>query len=165
MESELLSILTSLAAERIRFLVVGGVAVVLHGHPRMTADLVLDLEVANATRALEILASKGFRPRPPVPLTSFADPDIRRAWIEEKGLTVFSLWSPSMPGTEVDLFVQEPFDFGDTYARAEFVTLAGVSVPVLALHDLITLKRGVGRAKDMADVEALEEIARIREHR
>lgn len=57
------------------------------------------------------------------------------------------------------------YNFGDTYARAEFVTLADVAVPVLALDDLIALKRGVGRAKDMADVEALEEIARIRENR
>lgn len=40
-----------------------------------------------------------------------------------------------MPGTEVDLFVQEPFDFDERYARAEFVTLAGIDVPVLALDD------------------------------
>ncbi len=49
MENELFAILTSLAAAEVRFLVVGGVAVVLHGHPRFTADLdlVLDLERTN----------------------------------------------------------------------------------------------------------------------
>lgn len=164
MENELLGILTSLAAAQVRFLVVGGVAVVLHGHPRFTADLdlVLDLDRANATRALEVLAAKGFRPRPPVPIESFADPATRRSWIEEKGLVVFSLWSPSAPGTEIDLFVEEPFEFAPAYARATFVTLGGVSVPVLSIADLVALKRSAGRPKDLGDADALEEIARAR---
>lgn len=74
MENELLEILTGLARERVRFLVVGGVAVVLQGHPRFTADLdlVLDLDPDNAVKALGVLAASGFRPRPPVPLLSFA---------------------------------------------------------------------------------------------
>lgn len=51
MENELLEILTSLAGERVRFLVVGGVAVVLQGHPRFTADLdLLDLDSDNALK-------------------------------------------------------------------------------------------------------------------
>ncbi len=84
-----------------RFRVVGGVAVVLHGHPRFTADLdlVLDLDVANVTRALDVLAAKGFRPRPPVPIADFADPEKRRSWIDEKGLMVFSRWRPAAPGS------------------------------------------------------------------
>jgi hypothetical protein len=164
MENELFEILTSLARGSVRFLVVGGVAVVLHGHPRFTADLdlVLDLDPENARRALEVLATKGFRPRPPVPLASFADPETRRSWIEEKGLTVFSLWSPDAPGTEVDLFVEEPFDFASAYARADFVSLGDAAVPVLSISDLVALKRSVARPKDLADADALEEIARLR---
>ena len=113
MENELLVILTSLAVTHVRFLVVGGVAVVLHGHPRFTADLdlVLDLDVANVTPAFDVLAAKGFRPRPPVPIADFADPEKRRSWIDEKGLMIFSLCSPAAPGTEIDLFVEEPFEF------------------------------------------------------
>lgn len=164
MDDELFSILTSLANGGVRFLVVGGVAVVLHGHPRFTADLdlVVDLESANAKKALDVLASKGFRPRAPVSLASFADPEERRRWIEEKDLVVFSLWSPEAPGTEIDLFVEAPFDFDVAFDRAEFVTLAGASVPVLRLADLVAMKRAVGRPRDLADVEALEEIAVLR---
>lgn len=165
MDNELSTILTGLARANVRFLVVGGVAVVLHGHPRMTADLdlVVDLEPGNASAALELLANYGYRPRAPVPIAQFADAATRRSWIEDKGLTVFSLWSPKAPATEIDLFVEEPFDFTEAYARAEFVTLGDVSVPVLALRDLIELKRAAGRAKDLADIEALEEIARMRQ--
>jgi len=93
----------------VRYLVVGGVAVVLHGHPRFTADLdlVLDLAPSNAFAAIGALETLGYRPRAPVPAGDFANEEIRAAWRREKGLTVFSLWSPSHPGTEVDLFVND----------------------------------------------------------
>lgn len=164
MENELFRTLTGLAREHVRFLVVGGVAVVLHAHPRFTADLhlVLDLEPENARRALEVLASLGFRPRPPVALASFADPEVRRSWVEEKGLTVFSVWSPQALGTEVALFVEEPFDFSAAFARAERVMLGDTAVPVLSIRDLVALKRSVARSKDLDDVEALETILRLR---
>lgn len=164
MEDELFSILTSLAEQGVRFLVVGGVAVVLHGHPRFTADLdlVIDLDTSNARRALAVLADKGFRPRAPVSLESFADPEQRRLWIEEKDLVVFSLWSPDAPGTEIDLFVKEPFDFSAAFERAELVTLGHASVPILRLEDLTAMKRAVGRPKDLADAAALDEIAALR---
>ena len=115
--SELLRVFDVLAKARVRYLVVGGVAVVLHGHLRVTADLdlVVDLEPGNALSATKALASLGYRPRAPVALDQFADATQRRRWIEEKGLTVFSLWSPAAPGTEVDLFVREPFAFGEVY--------------------------------------------------
>ena len=62
-------LLNALNAEGVRYLVVGGVAVVLHGYTRATfdLDLVINLESSNLERALQVLASRGFRPRPPVP--------------------------------------------------------------------------------------------------
>lgn len=77
-------ILAALNAETVRYLVVGGVAVVLHGHLRTTADLDLVVELApdNARRALAALAKLGFRPRAPVPAEHFLDAGIRQSWIE-----------------------------------------------------------------------------------
>ena len=58
-------LLNALNAERVRYLVVGGVAVVLHGYTRATfdLDLVINLESSNLERALQVLASRGFRPQ------------------------------------------------------------------------------------------------------
>jgi hypothetical protein len=160
--SELLKVFAALEQADVRYLVVGGVAVVLHGHLRVTADLdlVVDLTTDNLRRALSVFAALGYRPRAPVPLDQFADKVIRESWIAEKGLTVFSLWSPEAPGTEIDIFVQEPFTFGPTYDRATEVELSGVRVSVLALPDLLALKRAAGRRKDLDDVDALLAIAR-----
>jgi hypothetical protein len=82
---------------------------------------------------------------------------VRRSWIEEKGMT---LWSPELPATEVDVFASEPFAFDAAYARALRADLGATTVPVASLVDLIELKRRAGRPQDLEDVRALEAIAR-----
>jgi len=146
----------------VRYLVVGGVAVVLHGHPRFTADLdlVLDLTPTNASAAIETLQSLDYRPRAPVPAEDFANEEVRRKWRDEKELTVFSLWSPSYPGTEVDLFVEEPFDFEEAWSRRlDAVLDDGTTVHVVGMEDLRSLKQTTGRPKDLDDIEKLDQIA------
>jgi len=151
------SVLAALSAADVRYLVVGGVAVVLHGHLRTTADLdlVVELTCDNALRAVRALASLGYRPRAPVPIEQFADAKVRASWITDKGLTVFGLWSEKFPDLEVDLFMREPLDFGAAHDRAVRVTLDSTTATVIALEDLIVLKRLAGRACDQADIEAL----------
>ncbi|MEW5742180.1 MAG: hypothetical protein AB1938_24910 [Myxococcota bacterium] len=119
----------------VRYLVVGGVAVVLHGHPRFTADLdlVIQLDEANARAAMNALGRLGYRPRAPVPAIQFADPVARREWVEAKGLAVFSMWSQH-PATEIDVFVEEPFVFSEARARAVEADLGAVRVPVAAIR-------------------------------
>lgn len=57
-------LLAYLDAAGVRFVVVGGLAVVIHGHARLTVgiDLVLDLETENVRRAIDALTARGFRP-------------------------------------------------------------------------------------------------------
>ena len=58
-------IFSALNAAGVRYVIVGGMAVVLQGHPRLTADMdvVLDLEPAAARRAMEAFSRLGFKPR------------------------------------------------------------------------------------------------------
>lgn len=150
-------ILDALNRADVRYLVVGGVAVVLHGYLRTTADLdlVIQLNPDNALRGVRALAELGYRPRPPVKIESFADPEARTSWIRDKNLKVFSLHNPHIPALEIDLFVDEPFDFEAAYSRAARVRLDAVTATVIALEDLITLKRSTGRPRDLEDIQAL----------
>lgn len=153
------SIVTALNAAKVRFLVVGGLAVAAHGYLRFTADvdLVLDPDPGTLKRAIEALATLGYRPRAPVAFEEFADPARRRAWQEEKGMTVFSLQSPSHSLTELDLFLEPPFDFERAYADAIRQGVgAGEVATFVSRSDLIAMKRAAGRPQDRIDVDELE---------
>lgn len=154
----------ALNRENIRYVIVGGLATVLHGHARLTldVDLVIDLEPAQARKAIGALTALGLRPRAPVSALEFADPQIRKAWREEKNMTVFSLWDPSSAMMIVDLFLESPVPFDQLWSRAETVQIRGEAVRIASIPDLIEMKERAGRPQDKADIEALSEIARRR---
>lgn len=160
MQGRVEQVLRALAKAEVRYLVVGGVAVVLHGHLRTTLDLdlVLHLENENVSRALKVFESLGFQSRVPVPLQSFADPENRKLWEHEKNMTVFSLWHPDQPGFAVDLFLREPFDFQEVYRRALIVPVGGLQATVLSAADLLEMKQSAGRPQDLEDVKALRRL-------
>lgn len=160
--SDLERIFAALEASGARYLVVGGVAVVLHGHLRFTADLDLAvaLDAVNVDAVLAAVEGLGYRPRAPVPLRAFADPAQRSDWQRTKEMTVFSLWSAGFPGTEIDLFLSDPFPFDAAWSRRLRADLEAAVVNVASLADLIEMKRRAGRPQDLEDVRALEALAR-----
>jgi hypothetical protein len=150
-------VLAPLERAGVRYLVVGGVAVVLHGYLRTTLDLdlVIHLEPDNLERALTVFEDLGLQPLAPVPLRSFLSPQAREIWTREKNMTVFSLWHPGRPGFALDLFVQEPFDFDAVYRRALHVSLEEMQATVVSLEDLVAMKQATGRTRDIEDIKAL----------
>ncbi len=160
MHNDIERVIRVLNDANVKYLIVGGVAVVLHGHLRTTADLdlVIGLEEENAAAAMRALGSLGYQPRAPVPIQAFADSEQRRSWVEDKGLTVFSLWSNQIPTLEVDVFVESPFEFEEALKRSQEVELDTLHARVVGVDDLIDMKRAVGRAVDDSDVAALEAV-------
>ena len=148
----------------VRYVIVGGLAVVLHGHARLTADvdIVLDLDPIAAGKAMEALKRLNLKPRAPVDAGAFADPHQRQAWISEKGMQVFSMFSTKNPLLIVDVFVRDPMPFDGLWSRAETLQLGGIKVRVASLNDLIAMKRLVGRPQDLLDIQALKAIKRER---
>jgi len=142
----------------VRYVVVGGVAVVLHGYPRFTADLdlVVDLEPDAADLAIRTLTAAGLRPRVPVDPAAFADPAQRREWVELRGMQVFSLYDPNDPLRTVDLFVEPPIPFEDLWSRSDLISLPSGKIRVASIGDLIEMKRIAGRPQDSEDIRALE---------
>ncbi len=150
----------ALNRDRVRYVVVGGVALVLHGYPRLTVDvdLVVDLAPGEAGRAISVLTKLGLVPRVPVAASEFADPAQRERWMREKNMVVFTMIDPSNPLRQVDLFVAPPMDFETLWKRAEVVHLDRTDVRIASIPDLIEMKRTVGRPQDLTDVDALEAI-------
>lgn len=153
-------VLAALGAASVRYVIVGGLATVLHGHARLTADmdLVIDLEPRAAERAMKALGELGFVPRAPVELLDFAIPARRQSWVREKGLRVFSLFDPVHPMREVDIFAESPIDFELLWRDAAVMEIGSGSIRVASIPQLVAMKRLAGRPQDLLDIEALEEI-------
>jgi len=160
-------IFAALEGAGVRYVTVGGVAVVLHGHARLTADLdlVVDLAPRAAADAIDALTAIGFRPRLPVDASGFSDPAVRAGWISEHGMTVFSMWDPDDPLRSVDIFVEHPIDFEELWARSVVVDIDGTPARVASIADLIRLKRIADRPMDREDIAALEAIQDSEQHR
>ena len=143
----------------VSYVVVGGLAVLLHGVDRLTADLdvVLDLTPGPCLRAMRSLTALGYRPRPPVPAEDFADAGARRRWIEEKGMQVFSLWDPRNRLPILDLFVAYPIEFEALLEQSARVPLGASEVPVAAVEHLIRMKTGTGRSTSRTSRPSMQE--------
>jgi hypothetical protein len=151
----------------VRYVVVGGVAVVLHGYARLTGDvdLAVDLRPAEARKAVATLTGLGLRPRLPVDAMEFADEDVRARWVAEKHMRVFTFIHPANPMLVVDCFAEDVVPFAALWDRSELVALGSTHVRVASIPDLIALKRLAARPQDAQDIEALEEILRRRGER
>lgn len=151
-----------LNASGVRYVVVGGVATLLHGYARLTADvdLAVDLAPQEALKMIRALAGKGFHPQVPVSAETFADPAVREGWLQEKHMRAFSLVDTTNPMRVVDLLLKPEVSFEELLARSQEALVGDTPVRVASIDDLITLKRHAGRPQDLADIKELEAIRR-----
>jgi len=149
----------------VRYLIVGAVAVNLHGVPRMTADLdvMIDLAGPNLRSFVDTMVALGYRPRAPVSPADLLDAKARRTWRETKGMVTFTWIHPDRPYEEVDLFLENPIEFAPAYARRVEVAAGTLSLPIACIQDLVALKRLAGRAQDRSDIDALMQLQRLAE--
>lgn len=150
----------ALNAARIKYVVAGGVAVVLHGFPRYTGDLdlMVYLEERNLGRFFEALGKVGFLPKVPVKKEDFQDGDTRERWKKEKNMIVFSFQNRKPPFRLIDMFVDEPINFFDVLRKCVRVRYGGTKIPIMAIDHLIELKDAAGRGKDLEDIVQLKVI-------
>jgi hypothetical protein len=151
-----------LAAARIRYVVVGGVALVLHGVVRFTADLdlLVALDPENVDAFLKAMEDLGYQPKPPLRAAAFADPRMRAEWKEMRGMQVFTFYHPQRPVELVDVFIDEPIDFAAVERDKQIFTARGIEIPAISIPHLRHLKALSGRPQDLADIQALEDLER-----
>jgi hypothetical protein len=141
-------LLAALAARDVDFCVVGGLAVILNGHVRLTEDVdVLVSEApANIHKLLEVLRAWG------------------EGWARE-------LQPEEFVAQEGAIRVQEEFDLDiftrmrghsieDFRPRFRYFVTGGTRIAYLCPADLILLKQGSFRDKDQQDTLAMQEALR-----
>ncbi len=144
--SQFEKLLAALVAQQIDFAVVGGLAVIFNGYPRLTldADILVTNTPDNLHKLIECLKGWG------------------EGWARELKLDDFS----GEPGAirliedfPLDMFVtMREKKLDDFRPRLRYLETGGIRIPYLAPEDLIFLKEGSWREKDQLDVAAMREI-------
>jgi predicted nucleotidyltransferase len=157
-ELRLGALLGRLARAGVDFVIVGGVAVAVQGYGRATQDL--DIAYAtdpdNLRRLGAVLTGLGARLRGVGEDVPFV-PD-ERTLARTQALTL------ETDDGALDLLAAPAGapPYATLRARADRIDLDGTVVAVAALDDLLAMKRAAGRPQDLADVDALEVVRRIR---
>lgn len=149
---------------KVKYVVAGGTAVVLHGYERHThdLDLMIFLEKKNLDKAFDAFKSIGYMPKVPVTKEQFTDEKQRSRWKKEKGMIVFSFVQRKPPFHLVDMFVDEPIPFETIYKNRVEAKVKGMTIPIISLDHLLKLKKWAGRDVDLIDITQLEAIKEIK---
>ena len=134
----------------------------LHPDNPLKFDFVIDSGEDNVRRAVEAFKALGFIPRAPVKPEEFISADNRERWQKEKGMRAFTFVNPKNPFENVDLLFSAPVPFEKAYRRKKTFRSNKISVPTVAVKDLIRMKRNAGRPHDLDDLAILNQIARAR---
>ncbi len=127
-----------------RYLVVGGYAVALHGHPRYTKDIDIWIELAeeNAAKVIKAIDQFGFGSLG-LRVEDFLVPD--------------QIIQLGYPPNRIDLLTSlTGVDFEDCYATRIQVAIEQVNVNFIDLENLKKNKMATGRLQDLADLENLQ---------
>ncbi|MCC5886866.1 MAG: hypothetical protein JJT88_10580 [Gammaproteobacteria bacterium] len=149
-------ILEALNQHEVEYMVVGGVAAVIHGAPTTTFDLdaLVRLSDANAERLARALSELDARFR--------EHRAILRPTVEDiLGGGHLLLMTRAGP-LDVLGFIGEQQRYEDLLGESSEIETSMGSLRVLNLEALIDEKKRMGRAKDIAAVELLEEVLRHR---
>ena len=127
----------------VRYLVIGGYALIQYAEPRFTADLDLwtGTEPRNAGAVHEALRDFG------APLSGLTPEDFAAEGC---------FYRMGVPPIRVDVLMSVPgLGFDAAWRRRVVIDFDGLPVAFLSREDLITAKRASGRPQDLIDVQSL----------
>ncbi len=143
MLNRLQGVFASLHQHNVKYIIIGGIAAVLHGVPRATFDLdiLIEATLENAQCLLTALLQAQLGT---AALTTAED-------LLAHEITIFRDW------VQIDVQTRTPgIAFSSAWERRETMCYQGQDFYVVSKADLIASKRAAGRAKDLEDVRLLE---------
>jgi predicted nucleotidyltransferase len=142
--ADLREFLKLLNSARVEYLLIGGYAVGYYGYPRATGDLDVWIAVSdkNANKLVRVLKRFGFDV-----------PDLKpEIFLEKDRIVRFG-----EPPLRIEILTTiSGVVFPDCFARRARVLFDGLRVNLISFEDLKKNKAASGRAKDLADLQALE---------
>jgi hypothetical protein len=155
-----IDLFSKLEAYQVDYLLIGGLAVSLHGVERATMDI--DITVAmrpdNLSHLVACAKDLCLKPVAPVSLESLNNLELLKQWHVEKNMQAFAMRTDDLAGVTLDVLLFTSLDFEGMHQRAVYFDVGNVSIPVASIDDLIALKQAAGRAIDLSDIAHLQKI-------
>lgn len=160
--NHLKEIITTLAENEVKFIICGGVALVLHGVERMTMDLdiSIDLTDKNIQKFLNVMKALNLEPRAPVPADSLLDPEKRKLMINEKNALVFTFIDSKNPYKQVDVFLADNLSYDFLKDDVDKINISDYNIELISKKGLLKMKKDINprRDKDDYDIKFLEKM-------
>lgn len=152
-----LDLFKALEKHQVRYMLVGGLAMNLHGVPRATmdVDIVLALDPANLRAFLGMAEDLKLKPVAPLSLEGLLVPAQRQKWLKEKNM---ALRPPDINGPTLDILIDPPLDIEAALKRAVGREVNKVNISLISIEDLIRLKEKSGREQDLSDIVHLRRL-------
>lgn len=144
--SDFTALLKLFSDKRVRYLIIGGYAVIQYAEPRYTKDLDvwISTDMANAASVYGALKEFG------APLAELTKEDF-----SEEGY----FYQMGVPPMRVDILMGIPgIEFEEAWDKRVEVDFDGLMVPFISKEDLITAKRASGRPQDLIDADTLSKM-------
>lgn len=156
-------ILRAFQKQKVKYALVGGIAVNLLGSLRSTADMDILVEMSNDNLAkiVTILKGNGYRVKQPVDPMGIADKKTRECWIKKKHMKAFNFYKENEL-KEVDIIIDTPVTFEDAKKDILWIKSDDIRIPVISINNLIKMKKNTGRSIDKLDIEELKKIKKLR---
>lgn len=153
-----LDVVAEFSRRKIKFALVGGYALALHGIVRATmdVDLVLGLSSKSLHEAESALKAIGLTSRIPVKASDIAE--FRTEYIKNRNLVAWSFVDFNDPTRQVDLLIV----LGIEEITVEKVSFGGKTIPVASLEDLLKMKLSANRPEDQSDISKIRDKLRSR---
>ncbi len=157
-------ILKEFQKQKVKYVLVGGVAVNLLGSMRSTADLDILVEMSddNLKKIVKILRKYNYRVKQPVDPMKLADKETRKDWIKNKHMKAFNFYIENEL-KEVDIIIESPVSFKEAQKNHISVKIDNLVLPVISINKLIKMKKKTGRTIDKLDIEELQKIKKLKE--
>ena len=147
-------LIDSLDRHRVKYAIVGGYALALHGAVRGTVDVdvVLKISRTNYQNAEKALLELGMTSRLPVGADEVFD--FREEYIRNRNMAAWNFTNPQDPTQAVDIVISQDL----SGMKTDRIKAGDLILPVLSVRDLIRMKQKSGRPQDLQDIEALKKI-------
>ncbi len=156
-------ILREFQKQKVKYVLVGGIAVNLLGSLRSTADMDILVEMGNDNlrKVVSILKKKNYRVKQPVDPMGIANEKLRYDWIHNKHMKAFNFYKEDEL-KEVDIIIESPVSFAEAKKSALRIKIDDIILPVISIDNLIEMKQGTGRGVDKLDIEELRKIKKLK---